>query len=216
MALMARSIEMYFSLSRLRRTLKSISIWLPLVPGLVVRCAPAAELDLYLAGTQARLAKLQPLPADLQDHPIWPGHDDPALYRVRVPRRPGGQRDAHQAALGPAPVALCRERPVPPGRADLQGVRGLPHDPRTVELRGQRAGQDSDVVQARAAVGVHHDPEQAPPARGRYPHRLEVQAGRTDYRLEHLGQPRGLGGAVRAPGRTAGGTPGRTPGWARA
>src|SRR6202044_2175144 len=135
MALMARSIEMSFSLSRLRRTLKSMSIWLPLVPRLVVRCAPAAELDLYLAGSQVLITKLQPLPAGLQDHPVRPGHDDPAQYRVRVPRRPGGQRDAHQGPLGRAPWALRRARPVHPGRADLQGVGGLPQDARIVELR---------------------------------------------------------------------------------
>ena len=49
MALMARSIEMSFSLSRLRRALKSMSIWLPLVPGRPGRArSGAAELDLHL------------------------------------------------------------------------------------------------------------------------------------------------------------------------
>ena len=61
MALMARSIEMSFSLSRLRRTLRSMSIGLPLVPPralALVRCAPTAELDLHLAGSQLLIAEL--------------------------------------------------------------------------------------------------------------------------------------------------------------
>ena len=65
MALMARSIEMSFSLSRLRRTLKSMSIWLPLVPRVVVvGGAPAAELDLHLAGSQFLVAELALLAGD--------------------------------------------------------------------------------------------------------------------------------------------------------
>ena len=73
MALMARSIEMSFSLSRLRRTLKSMSIGLPLVPRLVVvGGAAAAELDLYLARSQFLVAEFALLAADVQDHPVRP------------------------------------------------------------------------------------------------------------------------------------------------
>src|SRR5512135_1161637 len=103
MALMARSIEMSFSLSRLRRTLKSMSIRLPLVPRIVAGGAPAAELDLHLAGSQFLVAELALMAGDVQDHPARPCGNHPALDGARVPRRPGGQREAHQPALGAAP-----------------------------------------------------------------------------------------------------------------
>src|SRR6266545_7849579 len=109
MALMASSIEMSFSLSRLRRTLKSMSISLPLVPRVVVvGGAPAAELDLHLAGSQFLVAELALMAGDVQDHPARPRGNHPALDGARVPRRSGGQRDAHQPALGAAPVPCLR------------------------------------------------------------------------------------------------------------
>src|ERR1019366_9256839 len=120
MALMARSIEMSFSLSRLRRTLKSMSIGLPLVPWLVVvGGAPAAELDLHLAGSQFVVAEFALLAGDVQDHSVHPGADHPALDRARVPGSTRSQRDTHQPALGAAPVPCLAERAIDPRRTDL-------------------------------------------------------------------------------------------------
>src|ERR1700722_10761318 len=206
MALMARSIEMSFSLSRLRRTLKSMSIWLPLVPRVVVvGGAPAAELDLHLAGSKFLVAELALLAGDVQDHRIRPGVDNPALDGAGVPRRPGGQRDAHQPAPGAAPVTGLGERPVHPGRADLQRVRGLAHDPGVVQFLGQRTAELGDVVQAGAAIGVHHDAEQAAPAGRRDLHRFQVHARGPDDRLEYPGDSCGVRGTLAATGCTGAG-----------
>src|SRR5581483_3791684 len=58
MALMARSIEMSFSLSRLRRTLRSMSIRAPPVTGALVRC-----VRLTAVSGRPRFAKLHLHPA---------------------------------------------------------------------------------------------------------------------------------------------------------
>src|SRR5712691_12911159 len=134
MALMARSIEMSFSASRLRRTLRSMSIGLLLIRALVravtrvLVCAvtrvlgcdriQAGELDLYLARAEGVVAVLAALPVDVDPHPVLVRAGDPALDG----RREGGgirfgwvcwcERGGHQAADGTAPVPRIGERRV--------------------------------------------------------------------------------------------------------
>src|SRR5215470_18930134 len=99
MALMASSIEMSFSLSRLRRTLRSMSIGPPPGPrvaGRARRCGvPAAgpgrgpsELHLYPAGAQLGVAELAVLAADFEGDPVLIGGDHPSLDGL-LPRWPG-------------------------------------------------------------------------------------------------------------------------------
>src|SRR5436309_1282426 len=135
MALMASSIEMSFSLSRLRRTLRSMSIGPPPCPrvgGRARRCGvPAAgpgrgpsELHLHQAGAQLGVAELAVLAADVEDDPVVTGGDHPSLDGL-LPRLPGsmrrgarariarpGQRYPHQPARGTSPVTGLRERAV--------------------------------------------------------------------------------------------------------
>src|SRR5450755_242187 len=92
MALMARSIEMSFSASRLRRTLRSMSIGLLLIPALVraVLAAgvtdgiQAGELDLYPARAEGFIAESQPLAVDVDQHPVLVSAGHPALDGRRV------------------------------------------------------------------------------------------------------------------------------------
>src|SRR5580704_16065330 len=148
MALMASSIEMSFSLSRLRRTLKSMSIWLPLVrgPGRHGWAGRAAELHLHLASAQIAVAEVVRLAVDVQGHPVRPGLEDAARHGTRAARR---DRDTDQPAAGPPPVPRLDERAVHAGRAHLQRVRVLTHHPGAVQFRRQRPAEQGDVVQAR-------------------------------------------------------------------
>src|SRR5580658_1559252 len=122
MALSARSIAMSFSLSRLRRTLRSMSILPPVPsvgaikpgPGLRCRGAGPAELDLHLARAEFVVVELDVVTVDVQCHRGAAGHENPALDGRRPPRRfrparpvPARHRERRtdQPALGPAPVA---------------------------------------------------------------------------------------------------------------
>src|SRR5215813_9831009 len=117
MALMASSIEMSFSLSRLRRTLRSMSIGPPPRPRAGGRARPGGvraagigrgppELHLHPARPQLGVAELEVLAIDLQDDPVVTGRDDPALDRCgrRLGAGPGaseaGQRYPYQPARG--------------------------------------------------------------------------------------------------------------------
>src|SRR5215471_507639 len=135
MALMASSIEMSFSLSRLRRTLRSMSIGPPPGPrigGRARRCGvPAAgpgrgpsELHLHPAGAQLAVAELAVLAGDVEDDPVLIGGHHPSFHGL-LPRWPGamrpgagiriarpGQRYPHQPARGTAPVTGLRKRAV--------------------------------------------------------------------------------------------------------
>src|SRR5262245_21360554 len=129
MALMASSIEMSFSLSRLRRTLRSMSIGPPPCPWAGGRARPGGvrvagigrgppELHLHPAWAQLGVAEVEVLAIDLQDDPVVAGRDDPALDRCGWPPGGGpgaaraGQRHPHQPAHGAAPVTPLRERAV--------------------------------------------------------------------------------------------------------
>src|SRR5215510_7122425 len=128
MAFTASSIEMSFSLSRLRRTPRSMSIGPPPGPraggagrGGVLAAGLGRgppELHLHPARPQLGVAELEVLAIDLQDDPVVTGRDDPALdgcglrLGVGVWVTGAGQRYPHQPARGPAPVARLRERAV--------------------------------------------------------------------------------------------------------
>src|SRR5215469_8721961 len=103
MAFTASSIEMSFSLSRLRRTLRSMSIGPPPGPraggsaglgGLMAaglgRGPP--ELHLHPARAQLGVAELEVLAIDLQDDPVVIGRDYPSLdgCRLRLSAGTGG------------------------------------------------------------------------------------------------------------------------------
>src|SRR5215471_13107173 len=122
MALIARSIEMSFSLSRPRRTLRSMSILAPPVPcpGAVTHgarlgvpsLARPAELDLHPPRAEFVVVELDAIPLDVQRHRRVAGQEDPAVYSRRPPRRsrPAGlgsvrhrERGADQPAPGAAP-----------------------------------------------------------------------------------------------------------------
>src|ERR1700729_589431 len=88
MALMAWSSEMSFSLSRLRSTLRSMSI-----AGRSKLRLRGPELHLDGAGAQGGVPETAPGPPDVQDDPVRVGRDDPAGDRPRTPgkpRNPGG------------------------------------------------------------------------------------------------------------------------------
>src|SRR5690242_9286157 len=123
MALIARSIEMSFSLSRPRRTLRSMSILAPPVPGPgavkhgaglgAPGLAGPAELDLHPPWAEFVVVELDAVALDVQRHRRVAGQENPAAYGRRAPRRPrsGGtgsvrrrERRADQPALSAAPV----------------------------------------------------------------------------------------------------------------
>src|SRR5262249_35044560 len=99
MALIARSIEMSFSLSRPRRTLRSMSILGPPVLRLgAVRhgagLAGPAELDLHLPRAQLVVVELDAVALDVQHYRRVAGQQNPAVYgrRPAAPRPPGPPR----------------------------------------------------------------------------------------------------------------------------
>src|SRR5713226_8413363 len=120
MALIARSIEMSFSLSRLRRTLRSMSIVASPVPRpgaikhgarLGARGVGPAELDLHLPGAEFDVVEFDLVTVDVQGDRGFAGHENPALEGRRPPRRSGParivsarhrERRADQPALGSA------------------------------------------------------------------------------------------------------------------
>src|SRR5215467_851863 len=102
MAFTASSIEMSFSLSRLRRTLRSMSIGPPPGPragGGAGRCGVLSagigrgppELHLHPARAQLGVAELKVLAIDLQDDPAVAGRDDPSLDGCCPRLRPGAR-----------------------------------------------------------------------------------------------------------------------------
>src|SRR6266566_3804812 len=145
MALIARSIEMSFSLSRPRRTLRSMSILASPVPrpgaikhaaGLGVPGAGPAELDLHLARAEFGVIEFEAVTVDVQRHRAIAGLEDPAPDGRRARRRSGPagfhvaadrERGADQPAPGPAPVPRLGERPVHAGGRHLEGVVDLAH-----------------------------------------------------------------------------------------
>src|ERR1700730_16274844 len=99
MALTARSIEISFSVSRLRRTLRSMSIPLPLVPGFPgsrPRGPRIAEFHLYPAWSQVPIGDLAPLSIYFELHRVRSRRRDSALYCGQVP---GGFRLAGGGGL---------------------------------------------------------------------------------------------------------------------
>src|SRR6266699_3500291 len=101
MALIARSIDMSFSLSRPRRTLRSMSIPAPLVPrpdavkygadlGAPGIAGPG-ELDLYPPRAEFVVVELDAVTLDVQRHRGVAGQEKPAVYGRRPPR---GSRSA--------------------------------------------------------------------------------------------------------------------------
>src|SRR6516162_1990913 len=117
MALIARSIEMSFSLSRPRRTLRSMSILASPVPRpsaikhrtrLGAGGAGPAELDLHLPGAEFGVVQLDLVAVDVQGHRGVTGRQNPALHGRRPPRTltvcaRHRQRRADKPALRAAP-----------------------------------------------------------------------------------------------------------------
>src|SRR5579859_6915606 len=96
MALIARSIEMSFSLSRPRRTLRSMSILASHVPRpgaikpgavLAVPGAGPGELDLHPPGAELVVVEFDVVTVDVQGHRGVAGHENPAGDGRRPPRR---------------------------------------------------------------------------------------------------------------------------------
>src|SRR5437763_8935924 len=95
MALIARSIEMSFSLSRPRRTLRSMSILASHVPRpgaikhgtrLGTGGVGPAELDLHLPGAELGVVEFNLVTVDVQGHRGVAGHENPAPHGRRPPR----------------------------------------------------------------------------------------------------------------------------------
>src|SRR5262245_42365451 len=133
MALMASSIEMSFSLSRLRRTLRSMSIGPPPLPRVGGRAPPGAVAASGLARTPAEfhlrlpralfaITALAVLAVELQGAPVRAGGAHPPLGVPTLPRgmrgrrRTGiagaGERYPHQPAHDAAPVTRLCQRAV--------------------------------------------------------------------------------------------------------
>src|SRR5215468_2011087 len=197
MALIARSIEMSFSLSRLRRTLRSMSILAAPVPRLSAikhRTGPGvgpAELDLHPPRAELHVVELDAVTLDVQRHRCVAGRENPATDGRRPARSrlavvvfaPHRERGADQAALGTAPMPGLGERPVHPGGGHFEGVRDLAHDAAGVQAHRNLPADLGDLVQCRPAIGIDHQLEQpAPPGRAD-PDRLQVHARRADHRF---------------------------------
>src|SRR5215472_12098082 len=179
MALIARSIEMSFSLSRPRRTLRSMSILAPPVPclGAVKHGAGLAgpvELDLHPPRAEFVVIELDAVTLDVQRHRRVTGLEYPAVYGRRPPRRPRPagigsvrypERGADQPAPGAAPVPRLGERPVHPRGGHLQGVRHLAHDAAGVQANRHLPADLGDLVQCRPAGLTRTDSRSIPAAR---------------------------------------------------
>src|SRR5580693_3607362 len=110
MALMASSIEMSFSASRLRRTLRSMSIRSLLVRAVVpVAVVQRGKLDLYPPRAELGEAEFPALPVDLKPHPLG--------------IRPG---DASRYSRRPGPAVRCRARRFHERRGDQSADRAPP------------------------------------------------------------------------------------------
>src|SRR5271166_6858512 len=122
MALMAWSREMSFSLSRLRSTVRSMSI-----AGRSKLRLRVPELHLDGAGAQCAVPEAAPGPLDVQGHPVRVGRDHPAGDRPRNPGEPGnpgipgvGDGDLDQASHRTPPVPRIGQRAVDAGRGNLE------------------------------------------------------------------------------------------------
>src|SRR5579859_1816593 len=182
MALIAWSSEMSFSLSRLRSTLRSMSI-----AGRSKLARRMPELHLDRPRAQHGVGEAAAGTLNVQGHPVGVGHGNPAGDRPRAARI--GHRHPDQAPHRATPVPVVGQGAIHAGRGDLQRVREVAHDGHGVERGGQIAADRGRVVQAHAAVAVHHHAQQPAPSRGGHPHRFQVHAGRGDHGPDDLGDP---------------------------
>src|ERR1700735_2355478 len=141
MALMARSIEMSFSASRLRRTFRSISIGVLLVRALARtrilvlagKRGQAGELERYPPRAEVGVAEAAVLAIDVDHYPVIVCAGDSSLDGggsapgTRFVAGLRSKRSDHQAACGAPPVPRLGQRPVGSRRGHLQGVRRIPH-----------------------------------------------------------------------------------------
>src|SRR5271165_3575343 len=112
MALMAWSSEMSFSLSRLRSTLRSMSI-----AGRSKLRLRVPELHLDGAGTKRGVPEAAPGPLDVQGDPVRVGCDDPAGDGPGNPGIPGVvDGDLDEASDRASPVPRIGQRAVDAGR----------------------------------------------------------------------------------------------------
>src|SRR3984957_14928656 len=212
-ALMAVSDEMSFSFSRLRSTLRSMSIaassqvfvvfvgevrifvFIFCLAEFGVRNPPELDLD----GARAQLPQPEPALALGQVERDAAGirREYPALHRSLA-----GHLDLDQPADRAPPVPRLGQRAVHPGRGHLQGVRHLAERVALVEQGGDLAADVGRVVEADPVVAVHHDAQQPPPARDGHPHGLKIHSGRGDHGLDQLGQPLVIDRADRRTGAT--------------
>src|ERR1700728_4458126 len=206
MALMARSIEMSFSASRLFRTLRSISIGPLLVRAVVGVATQRGELDLYPSRAQFGVAELTAGSVDVDPHPagIRAG-DAPGDGRIRSGRIGGSRRGpglrperrAHHTADRATPVLGLGQRAVDARRGYLERVGRLPHRSRPVERGRQLPARDGYVVKADPAVGIDHDAQQPPPSGRGDLDIFQVHAQGGNRRLEQADDPLGICGAPR-------------------
>src|ERR1700722_9304324 len=217
-ALMAVSDEMSFSFSRLRSTLRSMSIaassqvfvvfvavffvgevrifvFIFCLAEFGVRNPPELDLD----GARAQLPQPEPALALGQVERDAAGirREYPALHRSLA-----GHLDLDQPADRAPPVPRLGQRAVHPGRGHLQGVRHLAERVALVEQGGDLAADVGRVVEADPVVAVHHDAQQPPPARDGHPHGLKIHSGRGDHGLDQLSQPLVVHRADRRTGAT--------------
>src|ERR1700722_11714834 len=182
MALMAWSSEMSFSLSRLRSTLRSMSI-----AGRSKLARRMPELQLDRPRAQDGVGETAAGTLDVQGHPVGVGRGDPAGHGPGTARI--GHRDLDQPSHRAAPVPVVGQRAVHAGRGDLERVREISHHGHRVERGGQLAADRRGVVQAHAPVAVHHHAQQPAPAGGGPPSRFQVHAGRGDPGPDDIGDP---------------------------
>src|SRR5438045_261020 len=112
MALMASSIEMSFSASRLRSAPRSMSI--AVSPVRIGR--DVAELQEYLSRAELGVAELTPLTSQFEDHAGLACGQDPAFHGGRPLRRVGG----------PAPAGQRHPDPPPGGAPPVPGLGQRP------------------------------------------------------------------------------------------
>src|SRR5215469_14154755 len=190
-ALMAVSCEISFSLSRLRSTLRSMSIAassklvvgrlvivgepiklvgrevgvvVPIRQVALVRVRQRPELDLNPPWAERRVLKVPPGASHVQRHAVIVRGEDPALHGALA-----RHLDLHQPPGGAPPVPRLGQRPVHARRGDLEGVGDVAHRIRRVEQGGDLPADLGGVVEAHPAVRVNHDPQQPPLAGYGYP-----------------------------------------------
>src|SRR5271165_3794501 len=136
MALMAWSSEMSFSLSRLRSTVRSMSI-----AGRSKLRLRGPELHLDSAGAERGIPEPAPGTPDVQGDPIRVGRDDPS---GDGPGSPGGSGnpgvvdgDLDQASHRAPPMPRIDQRTVDAGRGDFERVGKVAHHGHRVERGGR-------------------------------------------------------------------------------